>query len=179
MKPTYWKRYIFVMICSLWNWPTFDPIFVTNPWNMIVCSVPSAPPASHGGELNCSHILRAIVLFSSVHCAIVQFCNFALWNSALCNAHTTTLPLLEVHHPGGPPHRGLPRRPRPLCHRLQPSLHQLCRLKARGQEDRLRSVNCWSHKVTKIEVGAHPFLIPKFLNLIWSPARLKGTFCTE
>ena len=34
-------------------------------------------------------------------------------------------------------------------------------------------------EVTKIEVGAHPFLIPKFLNLIWSPARLKGTFCTE
>ena len=30
-------------------------------------------------------------------------------------------------------------------------------------------------EVTKIEVGAHPFLIPKFLNLIWSPARLKGT----
>ena len=37
-------------------------------------------------------------------------------------------------------------------------------------------------KVTKfmwIEVAAHPFLIPKFLNFVCSPARLKGTFCTE
>ena len=75
--------------------------------------------------------------------------------------------LLELHHPHRPPHRGLPHHPRPLRHRVPLSLHQLCRLKARGQEDRVRSVVLSIITNMKRRERQCMYTMPRFKNRIF------------